>query len=77
MGKTMDQLKHQEMVEGLTDDLKIVYAVYDAILETSRSQNAFNTLVSVHYKGEYPNSKPFRYTTPLVRKIMAIEKEEL
>ena len=72
----MDQLKHQEKVEGLTDDLKLVYKVYDAILETSRSANTFSNLVNVHYKGDGLNSKPFRYTTPLVRKLMDMGKEK-
>ena len=75
MGKIMDELKAQEKIEGLTEDLKLVYKIYDAVLRTSRSSNTFREIVEVQFMGTYPNSKKFRYTSPLVRELMKIKGE--
>lgn len=73
MSKILNELKKQEEIEGLTDDLKMVHKIYLAVLSTSRSANAFNTLVDIRFHGKSLDALKFRYTTPLVRELMKIE----
>ncbi len=74
MSKILDELKKQEEIEGLTDDLKLVHKIYQAIMATSRSGNAFNILIGVKYHGKTLDALRFRYTTPLVRELMKLER---
>jgi len=74
MSKIERALKYQEQQEGLTDDLKLVKEIYDAVLRTSRSEIAFSQLTKSVFIGKYPNSRRYIYLSDLAKEILKIKE---
>jgi len=75
MSKIEIALKYQEQQEGLTDDLKLVKEIYNAILRTSRSEIVFSQLTKSVFIGKYPNSHRYIYLSDLAKEILKIKEQ--
>jgi hypothetical protein len=64
MSKILKAIKHQQKVEGLTEDLQQVKRIYQHLKETTGHiwESEWNTLVCTKFTGSYPY-KRFYYTT--------------